>query len=195
MIQKTWFDRLLTIALAMVMVGAVLAAQQMNLKPGLPSASSGSLAAEAAAQAATGYISISAAAFEPHSKSVEYDNRGNSLSTLSGGGYFYAPVQLPHGATVTNMIFVFFDDEETEHAQVKMYCFNLTSGSLMGEITSLNEGASSENTTVFTDPVIDNSEYSYYIELFLSSEDVYLYQVFIEFTYPTNFMPLVMRDH
>jgi len=193
--QKTLFDRGFTLTLALILVGGILAMQQMRLQSGVSSASNGSLAADASPQVGIGYISVPPAAFQPEIEGYNYTNTGNALYMNSGSGIFIAPLQLPHGATVTKVKLNFYDGNVS--ANIFLYLIRSASGSfnLMATILSNDNGLDSVETTLIEESGIDNETYSYYLQAAIGSGSIYLCDVIIEFTYPTTFLPLVMRDH
>ena len=65
----------------------------------------------------TGYVSVSAAAFRPEVDGYDFTNEGYRLVNDNGtSDHYYAPVQLPHGATVTKMTF-YWEDTSTHTGQ------------------------------------------------------------------------------
>lgn len=119
----------------------------------------------------TRYLSIPAAKFVPveSSTTFSYDATGGLVWGGGGSDVFRAPVELPHGATITNFRFTARDD-----VWVPMYyvAADLTRWSVGGS----NE-VMAENTTaglsapgwvdldiaVVTNSTIDNSKYSYFV--------------------------------
>jgi hypothetical protein len=49
-------------------------------------------------------------------------------------------------------------------------------------LTSGNLGPSSSTDTTILNPIIDNTQYSYYIALYLPDSNVIAYDIFIEYT-------------
>lgn len=121
----------------------------------------------------TGYVSVSAAAFVPEDGSTTYLNHGEILSWGGiGSGRFYAPVQLPHGATVTAMQFRWWDNSETETVTCTLYVSGLGTyapsdpAAEMVEVASTGAGGNGSETSGFVDPsyaTVDNSLYAYYL--------------------------------
>jgi len=195
--HKSLFDRLFILALALILVGGIMAMQQMGLQSGESSASDGSLAADAATQAGTGYISVPAASFQPYPNGYDYVNDGMQIYMNAGSGYFVAPLQLPHGATVTKITFYFYDEDPILDNYVFIVLFRniFYYSDQLVSIVSTDVGLDSVSETTISYSIIDNSQYSYFITLYLGSNSVIFYNAFIEFTYPVTFLPLIMRDH
>ena len=158
------------------------------------SAASGS-GANAAAPG-PGFISIPAAAFEPREDEHDYYNTGWSLSLNSGSEeVFVAALALPHGATATNMTLYYADDSSDVGDYVEAYFRRAefgTPGTLVF-VTSGNDGNGSASDAPFQYADIDNSAYSYYLELTLGSPNVAVYRVLIEYSYNTS-LPLAVRS-
>jgi hypothetical protein len=138
----------------------------------------------------TGYVSVSAAAFGPSSDTYQYFNGGESLiPTDASSTLYFAPVQLPHGATVTKMTFYWVDDV-TENA----FCWLLQKPVSGGDLASVawaesgsgGPGSSSDDTIY--DAIIDNSQYAYYLEWdFGGSVSIWGEAVVIEYTFTTPY--------
>ncbi len=68
----------------------------------------------------TSYISVSPAEFQPFNETQSYNRTGRRLYPTGGDPWFYAPLQLPHGATVTKMEFQYFHDSLASNGAVTM---------------------------------------------------------------------------
>jgi hypothetical protein len=148
----------------------------------------------------SGYISVPAAAFQPLMSSYVYINSGVEVrpedmnSTL-----FYAPLQLPHGATITKVTF-FWRDTSTYNGYVTLERSILSNGT--GEIMATvytvdnNPGVYSTSETNIANPVVDNAHHSYYLNLGLFwdsyTEYVSALTVIIEYSY-LAYLPLSLR--
>ncbi|MGA1823821.1 MAG: hypothetical protein ACMUIP_04085 [bacterium] len=121
-------------------------------------------------QSRTGYISVSAAAFQPangNDATKECYNDGKAIagSYPDAETFFIAPVSLPHGATITKVTF-FWGDWHEESGQLRLYRNNMNNTS--EEMAYVNKGntgngSSSDSSISYAD--IDNSQYSYYLRL------------------------------
>ena len=196
--RENLIDRLVTFALALLLVGAILAAYQVGSRSGMSSASSGTLAAGAAAQAGTGYISVPAAAFVPEHYLVDYDNDGNRLELATGytgGASFFAPLHLPHGATVTKLTLNYYDNDADDGVSVSLHRGEGTTRALYYNVISNTDGVGSKSVDCSLD--VDNSQYTYILQVHLddTEPDLTFYRAIIEFTYPTTSLPLVMRNY
>jgi hypothetical protein len=139
----------------------------------------------------TGYISIPASAFT--SSDYQYDTYiGTVINNKDAVTvHFYGAVQLPHGATVTNVTSYWYD----MNASLDITCYlcrtngNFTLFPLAGVSSSGSAGyGSTVDTNIYT-PIIDNSLWSYVfvVEIPASSPNVNLLFRFatIGFAYPT----------
>ena len=106
--------------------------------------------------------------------------------------YFYGSVQLPHGATVTNVTSYWYDVDTS----LDIFCDLLrTTGEGIGHVMAnvYSSGSAGYGSTVDTsidfDPIIDNSLWSYclYVEIPANSPttNLRLRFVTIGFAYPT----------
>ncbi len=157
-------------------------------------AQSETLAPSRAPLASAGYISVPASAFGPTSDNYDYDNEGYSLKTVTGGGAFTAAPRLPHGATVTSMTAHFRDQDAVNFGIVEMHRTEFGTHVEMAQVYSADYVDSSSDTSI-NYAVIDNSQYSYYLYMGVLGPSITLYEVLIEFTYPVNHLPLIMRDY
>ena len=149
-----------------------------------------------AATAGHGYVSIPAAAFQPSDYRYQYLNGGVYISNYNGSSPdSIAPVQLPHGVTVTKLTFFFYDNSSAvnDWGSVTLYQNNNNgSGSDMAYASTNNSGNSSSYDDSIDYASIDNSQYSYFLELHLNSSSVFAYAVIIEYTNPVS-LPLILR--
>ncbi len=156
------------------------------------------LAYTVSATAGNGYESVPAAAFVPKDHSYEYYNDGYRVLNPTGSApYFVAPVDLPHGATVTKVTFYFYDDSSvgSDYASVWLGRNDHdNSFSQMADVTSNDAGDSSNQDDTINYATIDNSQYSYFLELCLNSSAVWAYGVVVEYSYSAS-LPLVTRNH
>jgi hypothetical protein len=129
----------------------------------------------------TSYVSVSAAAFRPYAEDVSYRNLGNWLdngwdNTDFSTTWYHAPIQLPHGATVTKMSFYWYDNSSVHDATCTLYRNNLNHGTADPMATanssgSANWGPTEDDTIDFA--LVNNYLYAYYLEweLGLDSSD------------------------
>ncbi len=141
----------------------------------------------------TSYLSIPAAAFVPqYNYEDKTYNAGSIVRTLDGSPHtvFNAPVQLPHGATVTGMTIYWRDDLATGDGTVDLYRsnFHLLPISMATASTTGDSGVdSSSSTSSISYNPIDNSSFTYYLSARLPYESggsayVGLYGVVISYT-------------
>jgi hypothetical protein len=135
--------------------------------------------------AATQYKSIHGSAFVP-----EFQSSGsNQMSILtdagiqaSNGGSFctnnvyYAPVELPHGATITNLLVTYYDNGPcgiwAELQRVNL--FNATPQNVATLPYEDFNGTTIKvmSTATFTAPVVDNSTYVYFLRMQINGANV-----------------------
>ncbi|MFN2185308.1 MAG: hypothetical protein ACK2UU_15060 [Anaerolineae bacterium] len=131
----------------------------------------------AAATASVQRLTIPAAAFTPGAQYYSYENHGRYLKYFEGSspsdtGYFVAPVLLPQGATLSRLTFHYKDGGAGQADLLLVRHTHDTQGSLlMAELLSSDIWApsfGSASTTNFNPTaLIDNSLYSYYLNLSL----------------------------
>lgn len=135
----------------------------------------------------TGYLSAPAAAFTPSEDGYNYQNLGAGLIHTSGPTALYlAPMNLPHGATVTRLTFYWSDTSAGEDGGAMLYRTSYT-GSFNFMVSPLSTngsaGPGSSTTTSITYSVIDNSQYGYFVVLSLPNSNIAGLGVIIEYTY------------
>lgn len=117
--------------------------------------------------AKTSYISIPAAAFTPRNTPSGRVNDGYMLSD-SAGGTFYAPVQLPHGATVTGMTFYWWDSSsEAVTCTLRLDAMGQAGyfDTPMAQVVSTgSSGSGFGSTGSISYATIDNAHYIYYLK-------------------------------
>lgn len=133
----------------------------------------------------TGYISVPAAAFRPQEDGYQFTNYGSQLTNDNGASdYYYAPVQLPHGATVTKMTWYWSDTSTSNGIAALRRGAKIGSYLLMAEAQTTGSGG---NGSSYDDTIsyatIDNQNYTYYLRWSLADTDVKGYYVAIEYTY------------
>ncbi len=134
----------------------------------------------------TGYLALSAAAFRPRVDGYDFDNDGVSLTNVDGSSYYYyADVQLPHGATVTKVTFYWYDVSGSNNGTAWLRR-NKMDGT-QDFMASVSTTASGGNGSSYDDSIdyaaIDNSQYSYYAQWLLPDSNVVGYGMVIEYTY------------
>jgi len=136
-------------------------------------------------KARTSYISVAAAAFQPVHSTYNYSNWGNSLiPSDSSSPWYYAAVQLPHGATVTSLTFSWNDTSTTNDATCTLYRTNMAGGGdLMASVSSSGStGAGGGTDPTINNANVDNTMYAYYLEWHLPDANTAGFGVVIEYT-------------
>ena len=114
-----------------------------------------------------GILSIAAADFRPSVASHSYENHGRFLIHLDGTGtygYYFAPLLLPQGATITRFTLL-FRDNSTSNLTAKLYRddymgMNTQMASLDSSGTFPAPSYGAKVTTSILQPTIDNSQYA-----------------------------------
>ncbi|MFQ5435177.1 MAG: hypothetical protein ACE5FD_09905, partial [Anaerolineae bacterium] len=133
----------------------------------------------------TSSLSIPPAAFNPTDNNGSYVQGGYYLypGASSPATVFYAPVNLPQGATVTKFTFHWYDNSGADgFADLKRSNPNILPVKMAQAPTSGSAGQSLTTDTTIVNAVIDNTQYSYFIALYLPDNGVIAYDMFIEYT-------------
>ncbi len=140
----------------------------------------------------TGYISIPASAFTaqyPENASVVIDGRLRNTDTVTTE--FYAPVQLPHGVTITNVTIRYIDVDplSIEVTLFRNYGTDYTQMAQLLSGPSTPTSMSISTTGSISVPTIDNSQYNYILHVSIPANspntNLMLNFVTIGFAYPT----------
>ena len=145
----------------------------------------------------TGNVSVSFSAFVPPSSddSVGYSFSNGLYNTESSAlQYCYAPLQLPHGATITNATFYFYDNDAS-YFEFWVMRGTPTGGQVIGSVydTPGSDTPGYDHISLSAlDPgrtTVDNNNYHYYLMMSIPySPSSYLYYRFyyalIEYEYP-----------
>lgn len=138
-----------------------------------------------------GFISIPAVAFKPEDPNFAVPSNLTYHHTV-GGHPFWAPVQLPHQATIVNITAYLYDQWVNEQMIVELWGYNLTENSSLGVMAHIEtswEGTSTEIQVLYNDTLsharIDNENCIYALrELGTGSGEIlYCRAVVIEYEY------------
>ncbi len=147
-----------------------------------------------------GFVALNAFDFKPYSQSYNYYYGGTLLNNTGvTSAFFIAPVHLPQGATI-NQVVAYYKDEDAgmwkDIAVVLLQCNDFTEAAVyMAEIYSSGAitGITYAVATAITFPVVDNSRYSYIVQVNLpNSASVWLSAVRVDYTYSLS-LPAVMK--
>jgi len=138
----------------------------------------------------TGYLSVSTAAFQPYSNDLYFNSGSELIPGTADYHSFYAPVQLPQGATVTKMTFFWYDPLDPQDAECTLFRNNMDgTKNWMADVFSTD---SAGNGSSYDDEIdyatIDNSQYAYYLRWTLrydegSLDETVGHGVIIEYTF------------
>ncbi|MBN1922279.1 MAG: hypothetical protein JW892_13610 [Anaerolineae bacterium] len=158
---------------------------------GVYSAGNAHVQGELTWQPKTSYISVPAAAFIPYASTNNpvcltpyYINIGDRLTVYDSPctvSQFEAPVNLPHGATVTSLTFHYYDRDTDRDATVNLW---RDSDELLATVTSTgDDGFGSNSTTTINYALVDNQNHTYFLEATLvTMQWVDLRFIVIEYT-------------
>lgn len=135
------------------------------------------------ATAKTNYATISAASFASiNGMSLDGNGTGNAKWILGGSilnpDQLYGTIQIPNGATITAVTVYVYDLDATYNVSAELVRFNMTSNgiSTIGTTnsTSLAPGITTISATGLSS-VVDNSNYSYFIQFNTRQADSFLW--------------------
>ena len=115
----------------------------------------------------TGYVSIAPAAFVPDDEAYQYDRESGAGLKQDGpstGSIFYAPVSLPHGATITEFTAYYYDGSSNGVITATLRYSNLGTGSYaMAEAGSVDGGYGDTDDTSIDHAEVDNETRAYFV--------------------------------
>ena len=146
-------------------------------------------------KAKTGFISVAPAAFRPARHDKQFTNDGYILDHDVGMTElvdFYAPVQLPHNATIRGLTAYWYlvrpigpDDPTTGHFRLFRNNFTLVGQQIVAGLANCigpSGTTCSTSTTSISHSVVDNSDYTYYLWLSMVADLQFLGAI-IEYEY------------
>lgn len=117
----------------------------------------------------TSYVSVAPPAFVPDDEAYAYDRDsgpGLKQDSPSAGSIYYAPVSLPHGATVTKFTIYYYDDSTNGEILARLRYSNLGTGSYaMAEALSADGGYGDTEDTSIDHAEVDNETRAYYVRV------------------------------
>ena len=137
------------------------------------------------------YLSVPAAAFHPKwLQYYDYINNGDFLihkgHTYGAPGIYYAPLQLPHLATITKVTFYYFSADVDDGHVLKLVRTLLTEGSIptMNILAELHSIAGDGSDEITLSETVDNNGYGYFFEYTANITNAHFYRVLVEYTLP-----------
>ncbi len=194
------------LVLSVMIVGLLLVSLGISRSPTPVNAAELQAGLAAPVPGGPGYVMIPATAFSPERPTDNYTVFWGELSVPTGSpnGYtfFNAPVNLPQGATLTGMT-MYYRDTNSDSLTLggdlmRKPLPSVSSGELVGLSTYSNligqDVFQSDTTPDPTRAVIDNSQYAYWLNLYIYSAPSYLQlkAIRIDYTYTIS-MPLINR--
>lgn len=112
----------------------------------------------------TRYYTIPGCAWQPINHFYEFYSSATTYTTTLGTTYWYAPVNLPHGAVVTELMAWLLDNDGTD-IDVTLYRQYVTSLYQMAFVSSSGSSGvyTQYPTTAISYPTVDNYNYAYYL--------------------------------
>jgi hypothetical protein len=149
-----------------------------------------------------GYFMQPASAFRPDSSSSNFtvSSNGASLKNSSPSTEpFYAPVSLPHGATINKFILYYIDNDAVSGIGGFLVRTPLP-GNFAVPFAQVNSNSNVQSsapdyieTTDINLPVVDNQKYAYFVLVNLpASANLSVNGFRIDYNFPTN-LPLIMK--
>jgi hypothetical protein len=136
-----------------------------------------------------GNISVPAFEFIPVDSTDEYYcDSSYGVRPISGGISGYMPLQLPHGATITNATYYFYDNSATDYVFFYLRRGNGTTD--FNTMEYVNNSPASDtpgwthiSASAIDYPIVDNNNYFYFIHLRIGENCMFRY-AFIEYELP-----------
>ena len=144
-----------------------------------------------------GYFIQPGSAFRPRVSTASFTIYGSTLVSINAPVIYYAPVFLPHGATINKLVLYYSDTDATLNIEANLYRVPLP-WSAMSELAIIQSSGSSttkiySETTTINNPVVDNQGYGYYVRLYLPASDHLGVDGFrIDYSFPTN-LPVILK--
>jgi hypothetical protein len=99
-----------------------------------------------------------------------FNVNGAELYAESASSDFYAPIQLPHGSTIRGISFYWYDASVYQaFITMKRASLDGSSDNTLATLSSSGSGGYGNATTAVPDEIVDNSVYTYYLNLTLSN--------------------------
>ena len=144
-----------------------------------------------------GFVSVGSFEFKPVVPSLPYSYISNRLYSTTGG-LFLAPVYLPHGATITQVVLYYVDSGPADIV-VLLLSIPFDDPAVPNKIVEMKPtGANSVQRTLIVNTfpngsIIDNQSNFYVLSMVLQAGDNYqIAGVRIDYSYPIN-LPLIMK--
>ena len=125
----------------------------------------------------TGYVAVAAAAFHPSANTTTYNNDGYQIHPSINNAWFYTGVSLPQGATVTKVTWDAVASGEGSLSQLRLVRRNLAGSVVyMAQCDfSGTTGTGQLTDTTITSSTVDNSQYVYYLDMYLTGPGGFAY--------------------
>ena len=145
-----------------------------------------------------GFISVSTFGFKPQDPTMDlsYSTTRMFNDGVTSGLYF-APVNLPDGASLTHVLFFYYDTVVADNMHFYLLRVNMFDGSteqVARVFADSSTGYAYVESAIFR-PTVDNQLYSYILEVGIPSgfdKELSLINVRIDYSYPV-FLPTVQK--
>ena len=184
--------------LSTLVVGSAVSAKESPLSPAIMAAPpEQSIQGGGPVPGGPGFISVSTFSFKPHNSLMNL-SYGNAVMYNAGGsgGIYFAPVNLPHGASLTKVLF-FYHDTVTEDMNFYMERVNMFDGSTQVVASATSTGIAGNGyveSTIF-ERIINNQLYSYILRVDIPGGvggGLSLFTIRIDYSYPV-YLPTVQK--
>jgi hypothetical protein len=147
-----------------------------------------------------GHVILNAFDFKPFIPATSYLYTGTLLQNVgSGSANFLAPVHLPQGATINQVVAYYIDNDAGASKDILVYLLSCndmaTSAGIMASLKSSGSlaGVTFGVTSAITTPIVDNAIFSYAVQVNLPNSGLIgLTAVRIDYSYPLA-LPAVVR--
>lgn len=198
--------QIVQLVLNLVLIGLLVVVLSTNHRAMTVSAADPRVEVAAPVPGGPGYVMVPATAFIPESPSDNYTVFWGDLSvpagTLGTISVFNAPVYLPQGATLTKITLYYHDTNNDSYTLGVDFMRKPLPSSSSGESLGLSVYSNqtgwglnqSDTTPDPTRAVVDNSQYSYWLSVYIQAAPSYLQvqAVRIDYAYRTS-MPLISQ--
>jgi hypothetical protein len=151
------------------------------------------------ASSASNHMSVHPSAFVPSNGGASgyYYQRESLANNASSNSIFFAPVNLPHGATVTKVTLYFYDPEDGPNGTLTLERVDGSGSSGTLALVATSGYASyvwSWSDDIIANATIDNSQYIYFLRWDCPAGlGIQLRSVFIEYSFQTS-LPAALRS-
>lgn len=196
--NKNIFVKRLVFVIAVILTATLVSGSRVTAHEAAgASGEANSVETVQAVEGGPGYVSISGAAFAPENNNVNYSRGSASVYSMDGGeAVFYAPVTIPDGATINQLVLYYYDTSTTLDVSVDFYKYDFSMNSIDYLVFASSSGSSGYSTAVQSlNYEVSNERYAYILKAEFpasAGSDVKLLGVRIDYGFPT-YVPLINK--